>query len=83
MSLTTYNQDVNEITVTVTTCPETAMLIASWDDPSGLGGLTTQAATLTELSANIMEAVDCHFGPDNIPGKVRVHFADDPVLAAA
>jgi predicted RNase H-like HicB family nuclease len=41
------------------------MLVASWDDPSGLGGLTTQAESLGELEANLREAVEVHFEPQD------------------
>jgi predicted RNase H-like HicB family nuclease len=59
------------------------MLIASWDDPAGRGGLTTQAETLGGLEANLREAIEVHFDAEEMPGRVRLHFADDPVLAAA
>ena len=79
----TYNQTVEEITISIGTCRDTGMLIASWDDPTGLGGLTTQADNLTDLEANLREAVAVHFDPEELPKLVRLHFIDDPVLAAA
>ncbi len=78
-----YNRSVEGITVTISTCGETGTLVASWDDPRGFGGLTTQAEKLSELERNIREAIAVHFEPDDIPKQVRLHFVDDPVLAAA
>lgn len=74
---------MGEITITIQSCPDTGTLIASWDDPAGHGGLTTQADTLGELECNIREAIEVHFDDGEAPGRVRLHFADDPVLAAA
>jgi predicted RNase H-like HicB family nuclease len=74
---------VEQITISVVTCAETGALVASWDDPQGSGGLTTQAETLSELESNIREAISVHFEPDEIPKRIRLHFVDDPVLAAA
>lgn len=74
---------MGEITITITSCKDTGLLVASWDDPRGHGGLTTQAETIGELEANIREAIDVHFDPDERPERVRLHFADDPVLVAA
>ncbi len=36
-------------------------LVATWDDPSGHGGITTQAPDLERLIAAIKEAAACHF----------------------
>jgi hypothetical protein len=78
-----YNQTVEEITLSIATCAETGMLVASWNDPRGLGGLTTQAEKLSDLEANIREAIAVHFEPEELPKQVRLHFVDDPALAAA
>ena len=59
-----------EITFTVETCPETGGFIARWDDPRG-GGITTQGDTLGELQEMITDA------------RVKIHFAEDPVLLVA
>ena len=59
------------------------MMVASWDDPSGLGGLTTQAENLAALESNLREAVELHFEPNELPKLIRLHFADNPVLVAA
>jgi len=55
---------------------------ASWDDPRG-GGISTQAEDLAELPAMIREAVLCHFDDWEMPGRVRMHFADDPAFVLA
>ncbi len=74
---------MEEIVLIITRCNETGALVVSWDDPRGLGGLTPQAQKLSELEDNIREAIAVHFDPEEIPRKVRLHFVDDPVLAAA
>jgi predicted RNase H-like HicB family nuclease len=42
----------------------TGWSVASWDDASGTGGITTQGKDLQELQANTREAVRCHFEQD-------------------
>ncbi len=74
---------MEDITITVSCCEETGMLVAHWDDPKGRGGLTTQAARLSDLETNIRDAVEVHFEPAEIPSRIRLHFENDPVLAAA
>lgn len=71
-----------EIVFEVERDEEASMLVASWDDPRG-GGITTQGADLRELEAMIRDAVQCYFDETEIPGKVRLHFLNDPVLATA
>ena len=73
---------MDEITISVATCGETGPLTASWDDPRGLGGLTTQSEKLSDLEDNIREAIAVHFEPDDLPKQVRLHFVNDPVLTA-
>jgi hypothetical protein len=46
--------------------------VAWWDDPSGSGGLTTQAERLSDLERNIREAVAVHFEPGEQPGALTV-----------
>jgi hypothetical protein len=46
-------------------------------------GLTTEADRLSDLERNIREAVALHFEPGEQPKHLRLHFVDDPVLAAA
>jgi predicted RNase H-like HicB family nuclease len=55
---------------------------ASWDDPRG-GGISTQGSDLAELQSMVRDAVLCHFDDDEVPGRVRLHFAQDPALALA
>jgi len=74
---------VDDITITVSCCGDTGTLVAHWDDPSGRGGLTTQAERLSYLEANIREAVEVHFEPLELPSRIRLHFGNDPILAAA
>jgi predicted RNase H-like HicB family nuclease len=57
--------------------------VASWDAPDGEGGITTQGQDLQELQANVREAVRCHFGPDQMPQEISLHFISDPVLTPA
>lgn len=70
-----------EITFKVEEDDESEMLVASWNDPSGHGGITTQGADLKELQEMVNEAVRCHFEEAERPRKVRLHFVTDPVLA--
>lgn len=48
----------------------------------GVGAdIVTEADTLDELRANVREAVDCHFDPEQTPRLIRLHFVRDEVLA--
>ncbi len=42
----------------------------------------TEGDTIVEIRANIREAVDCHFEPENKPKVIRLHFVSEEVLAA-
>jgi hypothetical protein len=42
----------------------------------------TDADTITELHANIRDAVACHFEAAEKPGVIRLHFVRDEVIAA-
>ena len=53
---------MKEITLTVERDGESGWLVASWDAPDNGGGITTQGKDLSELQANVREAVCCHFG---------------------
>jgi predicted RNase H-like HicB family nuclease len=68
-----------EILFRIESCAETGVFVATWDDPAG-GGITTQAATLSELSQQLRDAVQCHFEPEEQPARIRLHFIEDPVL---
>lgn len=70
---------MNELLFRVEPCAETGGFVARWDDPAG-GGITTQGETLAELHAMIADAVRAYFGADACPQRVRLHFAEDPVV---
>ncbi len=74
---------MKEIILTVECDDDSGWLVASWDAPNGGGGITTQGKDLTELQANVREAVRCHFGKGKAPRAIRLHFLTDPVLATA
>jgi hypothetical protein len=40
----------------------------------------TEAGDLDALRANILEAVDCHFEPDEKPKLIRLHYVSGEVL---
>jgi len=71
---------MSEVTFLVEACPETGGFVARWDDPQG-GGITTQGETLAELHAMVTDAVKGYFESAKQPQRVRLHFAQDPVLA--
>lgn len=73
----------NEITFDVERDEETGWLTASWDAPRGQGGISTQGKDLRELEQNVREAVRCHFADGKLPGRIRLHFVNDPVLVPA
>lgn len=74
---------MKEITFIVETCSETGGFVARWDDAPGRGGITTQGDTLAELHAMIADAVNAYFDAGQRPERVRLHFAQDPVLSLA
>jgi hypothetical protein len=71
---------VDEILFQVEVSEESGILVASWDDPSGNGGITTQGQDLRELQDQLEDAVRCHFDPGGTPRKIRLHFIADPIL---
>jgi hypothetical protein len=52
---------------------ESSLLVASWDEPDGKGGVTTQGRDLVELRAVVHEAVLCHFDEGHAPETVLIH----------
>jgi hypothetical protein len=74
---------MEEIAFNVSQDEESGVLVASWDDPSGAGGITTQGQDLRDLQAMIRDAVSCHFDDGAGPRSIRLHFVQDPVLAPA
>jgi len=71
-----------EIAFTVEYDPESGWFSASWDALEG-GGISTQGRALSELEANIIEAVRCHFDDSELPESIRLHFVKDPILSPA
>ena len=71
---------MNEITLSVERDDESGWFVASWVAPRGRGGITTQGRDLRELEDNVREAVRCHFDDGKSPHRIRLHFAEDPVL---
>jgi len=71
---------VEEIVFRVEPCEKSGILVASWDEPAGRGGITTQGNDLRDLQEQVAEAVRCHFEPGTVPRKIRFHFISDPVL---
>ena len=45
-------------------------------------GIVTQADSITELHAQVRDAVACHFDTQDKPKLIRLHFVRDEVLAA-
>jgi len=62
--------------------PESGGFVARWDDPPG-GGITTRGDTLGDLPAMVADAVAAYFEPGEVPARVTVHFAEDPVFQVA
>ena len=42
----------------------------------------TEGDDLENLRANIRDAVDCHFEPEEKPKMIRLHFVSEEVIAA-
>jgi len=71
------------ILIVVDSCADSGHLVASWDEPSGNGGISTQASDLPELQEHVDDAVRCNFEPASMPKSIPFHFVSDPVLAIA
>jgi len=63
---------MEEITLQVQRDEQTGRLVAWWDDPTGLGGITTQGEDLRDLQEQITEAVALHFDEGEAPRRIRV-----------
>jgi len=76
---------MQEIIVTVERDEEGACFVASWDDPSGKSGITTQGEDLRELQEMVLDATAGYFRAAGVPApnRVRLHFVTDPELALA
>lgn len=62
---------------------ESGWLVASWDDPHGSGGITTQGQDLQDLQKQIEDAIAVHFDEGTGPSRIRIHFVSDPILVQA
>ena len=74
-----------EITFIVERDEDSSLLVASWDDPSGRGGITTQGEDLRELQDMVKDAATGYFRAAGVPvpNRVKLHFVADPELALA
>ena len=74
-----------EITFIVERDEDSSLLVASWDDPSGRGGITTQGEDLRELQDMVKDAATGYFRAAGVPvpSRVKLHFLADPALALA
>ncbi len=76
---------MKEITFTVERDEVESCFVASWDDPSGKGGITTEGGDLRELQDMVLDAVTGYFHAAGMPtpSRVRLHFVTDPEFAVA
>jgi len=65
---------MEEITLQVQFDEQSGLLVAWWDDPSGLGGITTQGEDLRDLQQQITEAVSVHFDEGEAPRRIRMGY---------
>ena len=74
---------MRDITFTIERDEEASVYVASWDDPSGKGGITTAGEDLRELQEMIPDAASGYFRAAGIkaPERIRLHFVADPELA--
>jgi hypothetical protein len=66
---------MEEITLQVQRDEQSGRLVAWWDDPDGLGGITTQGQDLRDLQGQITDAVAVHFDDGDVPRRIRIEFA--------
>jgi hypothetical protein len=62
---------MDEMIFQVETCEDSGFLVASWDAPTGHGGITTQGRNFREIQEQVADAVQCHFGWKSAPRKIR------------
>jgi glycerate-2-kinase len=68
---------MNEIIFLVEDAPEGGFTVRA------LGhSIYTDADNITELHANVRDAVACHFEPSEKPSIIRLHFVRDEIIAA-
>ncbi|MGA3204198.1 MAG: hypothetical protein ABSF12_17040 [Bryobacteraceae bacterium] len=63
---------MEEITLQVRRDEESGWLVASWDEPDGSGGITTQGEDLRDLQQQIADAVAIHFDEGEKPRRILV-----------
>lgn len=68
---------MSEIIFVVEQAPEGGFLARALD-----ASIFAQAETAEELHANVRDAVRCHFGDNDAPKMIRLHFVRDEVIAA-
>ena len=68
---------MNEIIFLVEDSPEGGFITRALDH-----SIYTDADTITELHANVRDALACHFDPAEKPAIIRLHFVRDEVIAA-
>ena len=61
---------MEEITLQVLLDVQSGWLVASWDDPDGSGGITTQGQDLRDLQQQITESVAVHFDEGAAPHRL-------------
>ena len=76
-------KEMDEITLQVERDAESGWLVAFWDAPGGTGGITTQGEDLRDLQQQVTEAVAAYFDEGKVPGRIRLHFVNDPILVRA
>ncbi len=68
---------MSEIIFVVEQAPEGGFSARALD-----ASIFAQAETAEELHANVRDAVRCHFGENDAPKMIRLHFVRDEVIAA-
>ncbi len=68
---------MSEIIFVVEQAPEGGFSARALD-----ASIFAQAETAEELHANVRDAVRCHFGDNDAPKMIRLHFVRDEVIAA-
>ena len=68
---------MSEIIFVVEQAPEGGLSARALD-----ASIFTQADTTEELHVRVRDAVRCHFGDNEAPKTIRLHFVRDEVIAA-
>ena len=67
-------KDVDEIVFQVEVSADSGILVASWDAPSGNGGITTQGQDLRELQDQVEDAVRCHLDQRKMDVTLQIRY---------